>query len=54
MMYTLEELKLEASKLMEGNCCCVHMQQIKEIFERNNMVVVEFGDKYLVFKVEQH
>ena len=54
MMYTLEELKLEASKLMEGNCKCVHMQQIKEIFERNNMVVVEFDDKYLVFKVEQH
>ena len=54
MMYTLEELRLEASKLIEGNCICVHMQQIKEVFERNNMVVVEFGDKYLVFKVEQH
>lgn len=54
MMYTLEELKLEASKLMKGNSNCVHMQQIKEVFERNNMVVVEFGDKYLVFKVEQH
>ena len=54
MMYTLEELKLEASKLIEGNCSCVHMQQIKEVFEKNNMAVVEFGDKYLVFKVEQH
>ena len=54
MMYTLEELRLEASKLIEGNCICVHMQQIKEVFERNNMAVVEFGDKYLVFKVEQH
>ena len=53
-MYTLEELRLEASKLIEGNCICVHMQQIKEVFERNNMAVVEFGDKYLVFKVEQH
>ena len=53
-MYTLEELKLEASKLMEGNSSCVNMQQIKEVFERNNMIVVEFGDKYLVFKVEQH
>ena len=42
------------SKLMKGNSSCVHMQQIKEIFKRNNMVVVEFGDKYLVFKVEQH
>lgn len=54
MMYTLEELRLEASKLMKGNSSCVHMQQIKEVFERNNMVVVEFDDKYLVFKVEQH
>ena len=54
MMYTLEELRLEASKLMKGNSSCVHMQQIKEIFERNNMVVVEFDDKYLVFNVEQH
>lgn len=54
MMYTLEELRLEASKLIEGNSSCVHMQQIKEVFERNNMVVVEFDDKYLVFKVEQH
>ena len=53
-MYTLEELRLEASKLIEGNCICVLMQQIKEVFERNIMVVVEFGDKYLVFKAEQH
>ena len=32
-MYTLEELRLEASKLMKGNSSCVHMQQIKEIFK---------------------
>ena len=54
MMYTLEALRLEASKLMKGNSICVHLQHIKEVFERNNMVVVEFGDKYIVFKVEQH
>lgn len=52
-MYTLEELKLEANKLIEGNSICVNLQQMKEVFERNNMAVVELGDKFLLFKVEQ-
>ncbi len=51
-MYTLEELKLEASKLMMGNSSCVNLQQAKEVFERNNMIVVEFDEKFIIFKTE--
>ena len=43
----------EANKLIEGNSICVNLQQMKEVFERNNMAVVELGDKFLLFKVEQ-
>lgn len=54
MMYTLEELRLEVSKLMEGNCKAVDLKQMKEVLERNNKVLIEFGEGYLIFDVVKY
>ena len=53
-MYTMEELRQKANELIMGNTTVCNLNEIKEVFMRNNMMVVEFGEHFLVFEVVEH
>ena len=45
-LYSIEQLRVIANKLLEGNSRVVNLQQIKEVFYRQGLKVVEFEGLY--------
>lgn len=52
MIYTMEELREMANKLLMGNCRVVNLQHMKDVFKRYNKKVIEVEEgKYKLIKL---